>query len=168
MMLVHHAGARSYLFSALNSSPDLVSHLLQGITEEEADFLAAPDRFSIREIVAHLADWDSIFLGRMKQTVEENMPTIREYDEGERALELDYAHSNVAEQLRLFHQSRAQMNEFLRGLTPEQWERVCFHPRIGHMTVEALVTLVPLHDSYHLRQIMDWRKAFTVYQSVLD
>ena len=46
-MLIEHPGPRKYL--------------LHGLSEAEADFRPNAHRFSIREVVAHLADCDAIF-----------------------------------------------------------------------------------------------------------
>ncbi len=167
-MLVHNARIRNYLFIALDATPGLCSALLKGLTGEEADFSPDLNRFSIREVIAHLADWDTIFLARIKLTVEEETPILQEIDEGGRALDFDYAHADVAKQLSLFHEHRLRLNDFLRALSSEQWERVCFHPEIGHMSVEALATLVSLHDTYHLNQITQWRSVFAISQNPFD
>ncbi|BCM90997.1 hypothetical protein IAD21_02860 [Abditibacteriota bacterium] len=167
-MLVHHPGSRNYLLTALDATPNLCTALLHGLMEEEADFSPDPARFSIREVMAHLADWDQIFLARIKLTIKEETPPLKEFDEGQRALDFDYAHSDVWKELRLFHEHRPHVTEFLRALSTDEWERICFHPRIGHMSVEALATLVALHDTYHLSQIAQWRQTYAVYQSVLD
>jgi hypothetical protein len=55
-MLVEYTGARYYLLNALKSAPDIFGFLIDGLTEEAVDFRADAARFSIREVMAHLAE----------------------------------------------------------------------------------------------------------------
>jgi len=57
---------RHYLLLDLDSAPDVLARMLQGVTDP-AVFDARPDpaRFTLREMVAHLADWEAVFLRRL-------------------------------------------------------------------------------------------------------
>ncbi len=158
-MLVEYEYTKGYLFTALESAPGLFEHLLRGLTNEEADQRPDPDRFTLREVMAHLADWDEVFLTRMRRICDEDRPLLEGYDEGRRAIEHDYVSTNPFEQTRLFAERRAKMVAFLRSRTPDDWRREAVRPEIGLVTLEALALLVPLHDAYHLRQVADARSA---------
>lgn len=159
-MLIEHPGLRSYLLGALEAAPEVFDSLLQNLSGDEADFRPDPARFSLREVMAHLADWDVIFLERLTRTRDENEPSLPDVDEGQLVLEHDYAHADVKEQLRLFGERRAQLVAFARELPLEAWQRVCRHERAGRLTLEGLATLIPLHDAYHLRQVTQWRASY--------
>ena len=156
-MLVEYSYFRNYLFSALESAPALFGTLLEGLTEEEADRRPDPDRFTIREIIAHLADWDPVFLERLTRMRAEDHPTLPGYDEGQWAIDHDYAHTDWREQLALFTERRYALAAFLRSCSPEEWARTANRPEIGILTIESQALLIPLHDLYHLRQIAEWR-----------
>ncbi|MBV9868505.1 MAG: DinB family protein [Abitibacteriaceae bacterium] len=158
-MLVDYPYTRKYLFTALEAAPDLFDHLLKGLTEAEADRRPDPERFTIREIMAHLADWDAVFLARMTRVRDEDEPTIEGYDEGQRAIDLYYDRTDPTEQSRLFRERRVQLVKFLRSLEAADWQRACLRPEIGRLTFEGMALLVPLHDTYHLEQVAAWRKA---------
>lgn len=157
-MLIEHPGPLFYLLNALEAAPELFDHLLRDLSDEEADFRPDPARFSRREVVAHLADWEPIFLERLQRTRDKEKPGLPDVDEGQLALDHNYAGANVQQQLRRFHEGRARLVAFTRELPLEAWSRECEHERAGRLTLEALVTLVPLHDAYHLRQIVQWRE----------
>lgn len=58
-----------YLLLDLASAPDVLEKMLETITSPHVyDKRPDPERFTLREVVAHLADWDKVFLGRMKLT----------------------------------------------------------------------------------------------------
>jgi len=157
-MIIEYPYIQNYLFTALRSGPVLIAHLLEGVTDTEADARPEPERFTIREIVAHLAEWEPILLERMRRIRDEDCPELPGYDEGQLALNHHYALSDLAEQLALFQQRRKTVVAFLEALTPEQWQRVGNRPEIGLISIEGIGLLMPLHDTYHAEQLARYRK----------
>ena len=164
-MLTEYPYARSYLFTALDSAPALFDHLLYGLTEEEADHRPDPNRFTIREVMAHLADWEPVFLERLTRMRAEDHPTLPGYDEGQWAIDHGYAQTDWRAQCRLFADRRRETVAFLRASAPQDWARTADRPEIGTLTIEAQALLIPLHDTYHLRQIAQWRESFEGQQA---
>ena len=80
-MLLDSSYARSYLFFALESAPTLLTGALAGLTEAEADLRPEPARFTIREVLAHLAEWDPVFSERLTRMQREENPILLGYDE---------------------------------------------------------------------------------------
>jgi uncharacterized damage-inducible protein DinB len=148
---------RKYLFTALEAQPALFERALAALTAEEADRRPDPERFSIREAVAHIADWEEIFLERMRRICEEDHPTLPGYDEGVLAVERDYASRDPVEQLARYREGRKKMVSFLRDRPASEWQRTADRPEIGTVTLEALAIIVTLHDTYHLEQVSEWR-----------
>lgn len=157
-MLVEHEFLKNYLLWALSAPPAVFAKLLEGITQEEIDRKPDPERFSIREIMAHLADWEPVIQERIHRTLNETEPTLATVDPGELAADHDYAHADLAEQIALFNERRAKTVELVTGLNATDWQRTAVRPNIGVLTMEALVAQVPMHDLYHLRQVAEWRK----------
>ena len=108
-MLREYLCARNDLFNALEAAPALFDHLLRGLTEEEADQRPEPDRFAIREVIAHLADWEPVFLERLTRMRFEDHPTLPDCDEGQRAIERGYAQSDRHVQAPLFADRRREI-----------------------------------------------------------
>jgi uncharacterized damage-inducible protein DinB len=158
-MLVEYSYSRRYLFTALASTPVLFDNSLRELAPHEADLRPDPERFSIREIMAHLAHWEAIFLGRMQRVCDEEHPELEDLAEGQLVTEHNYAATDPLEQSRLFGERRAQTVAYLQTRTPKQWHRLGNRPEIGLITLEALAMLLPLHDIYHLQQIAAWRDA---------
>lgn len=78
-----------YLLTDLESAPDVLARLL-------AD-AAGPNRFTLREMAAHLADWEGVFLGRLTQTRDEENAVLHRLDEGQVARDNGYAHADPQE-----------------------------------------------------------------------
>jgi uncharacterized damage-inducible protein DinB len=148
--------ARYYLLHGLSAAPEVIDRLLLNATE--ADFDRRPDRerFTIREVLGHLADWEGVWMERISKMATEENPPLQGYDEGQWAIDHDYAHTDVREQQTRFREGRVRLVAYLRGLSPEQWERTGLHSEVGPVTISSLSVLVLGHDGYHTKQISEW------------
>ncbi len=151
---------RHYLLLDLDSAPDVLARMLQGVTDP-AVFDARPDpaRFTLREMVAHLADWEAVFLRRLTTTCDEENGVLQGLDEGQVALDHDYAHADPSECLARYKSGRAAIVAFLRGLSADQWQRVGNHTELGPVTLETQAVLIAVHDGYHRQQTLAWLAA---------
>jgi hypothetical protein len=95
----------------------------------------------------------------MKLMRTENHPTFEVYDETERAIENDYAHSDIQMEEMMFRKHRTALVEFLSSLSLDEWERTALHPEWGVQTIESMAVHILGHDGYHARQIADWLSA---------
>ncbi len=146
-----------YLLIDLASAPDVLEALLVGVTDAGAwDRKPEPGRFSLREMVAHLADWEGVFLGRLKQTRDEDNAVLQGRDEGQVAIDHDYAHADPQECLARYRAGRAELVAVLRELSPAQREQVGNHTEVGPISIEAQAVLIAAHDGYHQQQTVQW------------
>ncbi len=146
-----------YLLLDLESAPAVLARLLAGVTDPAIwDRRPDPDRFTLREMVAHLADWEGVFLGRLTQTRDEANATLHGLDEGQVATDNDYAHADPQECLMRYGAGRQKIVAFLSDLSPEQWERVGTHTEIGPISIEAQTVLIAAHDGYHRQQSLSF------------
>ena len=143
-----------YLIRALEMTPRLAEHELR---RGAADFDVRPhaDRFSMREVIAHLADWEPIMLTRIKAGVESPGATINAYDEGQMAIDHNYAASDPVQKLREWKADRAMSIEYIQGLSEEDFLKPVVHPERGPMLVGDIAHMLVSHDIYHLEQLAE-------------
>lgn len=146
-----------YLLSGLSTSPLTLGVLLRGITEAEMDTRPDPDRFTLREALAHLADWEGVWLERMTRIAQEDTPFLPSYDEGQWALDHNYAHADFPAELAKFGRGREQSVAFLQDLPGPAWRRVGLRDEAGPLSIFDMVAMILGHDGYHLRQVLDYR-----------
>lgn len=154
--------SRKYLLTALAGTPDVLDGLLQAVPTEDArwDNRPDPERFTLREIVAHLADWNPIFLDRLARTRDEAEPVLEDCDEGRIAIDHDYAHSDPHAGLKRFREGRAALLDLLRALPEDAWQRIGHRPPLlGPLTMEAQAVVILGHDGYHTQQVAQWLAA---------
>lgn len=148
----------NYLIHGLRATPLVVAHLIEDAGPADFDRRPDPERFTIREVVAHLADWDGVWLERTGRIVHDDNPVLDSYDEGQWAIDHRYSDLVVAAQLERFRTGREQFAAYLYDLSPEQWERTGVR-EFGPITIFQQTAMILGHDGYHLKQICDWLKA---------
>ena len=72
---------RAELLERFRRGAEVVAATLTGAAGAEVDFKPAPDHWSVRQIVAHLADSEMVGAERFRRTIAEENPTILWYDE---------------------------------------------------------------------------------------
>ena len=148
------------LLRGLEAAPDLLDRLLEDVTDPaHLDRRPDPNRFTMREVMAHLADWEGVFLLRVRQTRDEENAALIGLDEGQLAWDHDYAHADPADCRARFRHGRQELLAALSELTPAQWGRVGTHSEIGPISLETQAVMIASHDGYHLQQILEWLRA---------
>ncbi len=148
--------ARYYVMQGLAGTPYVVDRLLLDAGETDFDRKPYPERFTIREVMGHLADWEGVWLERIVRMRDGEHPFLPGYDEGQWAIDHDYAHMDVREQQARFRQGCEDLVAALNSLSPERWERTASHGEWGHVTIECVAARVLGHDGYHTQQISEW------------
>lgn len=145
-----------YLLKGLELSPALVEPVVRAVSADRYDEKIDPERFSFREAVAHLADWELVNLERIRRTVEEPGCTVPGLDEGQRAIDNDYASSDPIVQAGVFSANRQSTLTYLRSVDDEDWEKVSFHSERGRQTLYELATTILGHDVVHAEQFAQY------------
>ena len=150
------AKSRYYMMHGLSAAPVVIERMLRDTGPEEFDRRPDPDRFTIREVMGHLADWEGVWMERASRMANEENPHLQGYDEGQWAIDHGYAHMDLAEQIARFRTGRERLVTFLNALKPEDWSRTCTHDEWGPSNIEAMAVLILGHDGYHTKQIAEW------------
>lgn len=142
----------AYVMSSLPKIPALTERILRKVDPAKFDLRENPERFTIRESVAHLADWDPIFIERFKVGLDTPGGTIVVYDEGQIAIDHKYFERDVFEECARFSAGRAQLTDLLKGLSKADWDKTILHPEQGVLTLANFASIILGHDVYHLDQ----------------
>jgi len=148
------------LLERFRRGPELLAVVLTGVFGEEEDFVAEPGKWSIRQIVAHLADSELVIGHRMRQVVAEENPTLVAFDQEAWARNLDYARRKPKQSLETFRRIRAENYELLKELPEAAFARAGNHTERGRVTLEAIVEGCAQHAESHARQAQGIREAY--------
>lgn len=146
----------AYLFPGLEYGPRIVERMIAQIPPARYDEKTNPERFTLREAVAHLADWEPILRGRIEQAITTPDCLVNGIDEGVRADELGYGSWDVAEQLEVFRVEREKTIAYLRTLSAEDWQKAITHNEKGKQTVADQANQLLGHDLYHIDHLTEF------------
>lgn len=135
----------------LSSTADAIADCLYAIGPERVNQPPAPGKWSVAEIVCHLADCELVFGFRLRQTLAEDAPTIQPFDQDRWAGW--YRGVAAAEALEAFRAIRAWNLAMLRAALPAAAARTMTHPERGTMTFQTVVETMAGHDLNHLAQL---------------
>src|SRR5947209_14809392 len=103
------------LLERFRRGPEILAAALTGAAGSEVDF-AAEGEWSVRQIMAHLADAEIVGAMRFRQVIAENEPKLQAYDQEAWANHLDYPNRKPSHSLETFRRIRSENYELMAGL----------------------------------------------------
>ena len=146
----------AYLFPGLEFGPRIVQRLVEQVPVGRHDEKTNPNRFTLREAIAHLADWEPILRGRIELAVTTPGSPVQGMDEGLRAEDMKYQDWDVFESLKKFADERATTIAYLRGLPAEAFANSIVHNEKGPQTVMDQANQLLGHDLYHIDHLTEY------------
>lgn len=156
-MMDHHR--REKLVVAYKDGYRAVTDALAGATDTELDFDSGEGRWTVRQIVHHLADSEMTSAIRLRLLIASESPNIVGYNQDEYARRLYYSDRPIAAALAAFDAARRTSAEILDRLSEDEWLREGTHNEIGRYTVYKWLEIYAVHAHGHAEQIQAARAA---------
>ena len=134
-------------------TPDVLAELVGNVSNARLTERPNPDKWSIGEILAHLAEDEIASAWRYRQMVEHSGIELAGFDQDLWARIGNYGGRAPQESLSLFKLLRGANLKFLSGLSAEQWNCFGIHAERGRITVKDLAAHMAGHDANHVAQI---------------
>ena len=150
--LLSYAGEKDPL-RLQQAAPAKLAALVKGKTRKQLTRRPAPDKWSIAEIMAHLADAEVAIAWRIRQVLASNTISIQAYDQDLWAKTFDYAKRDPRQSLKNFRSLREANVALLKSVPRKLWGNYGVHQERGNESVSHIVRMVSGHDINHLRQI---------------
>ena len=135
------------------AAPKKLALLLKGKTGKQLMRRPGPDKWSVAEIVAHLADAELAISWRIRQILSNNAVPIQAYDQDRWAKTFDYAHRDPRQSLASFRSLREANVALLKSVPRKLWDNYGVHEERGHESISHVVRMVAGHDLNHLQQV---------------
>jgi DinB superfamily len=148
------------LLERFRRGPELLAVVLTGVFGEEEDFIPAPGKWSIRQIIAHLADSEIVCAHRLRQIIAEDQPTLIAFDQDAWARNLDYARRKPKQSLESFRRVRGENYELLKEVPESAYTRTGNHSERGPITLLFQLELLAAHAESHARQMQTIREEY--------
>jgi hypothetical protein len=126
---------------------------LRGIAEPLLRRAEAPGKWSVIQVIQHLADSELVAGYRIRMMLSQDRPLLPGYDQDRWAGEFQYDQVPLTVALNQLRGLRAANLLLWKRLTPQQLERVGIHSERGPESVRHLLQLMGAHDLVHRRQI---------------
>lgn len=135
-----------------------LARLIRGLTPAQLRKRPQPGKWSIAEILAHLADTELVAGYRIRKMVSASGCAITGFDQDTWARDGNYLRRDPRRSLATFQAIRANNLDFYRGLSSEQRSHYGMHSERGKETVGDTIRMFGGHDINHLRQVEAIRK----------
>jgi uncharacterized damage-inducible protein DinB len=126
---------------------------IQGLTPKQLRQQPEPGKWSIAEIVAHLADVEIVASWRMRSVLGANGTPIQAFDQDTWASVFQYNKRDVKQSLDIFRVLRDNNLAMLKALPQEKWDNYGMHAERGKETIAHLARMFAGHDTNHVLQV---------------
>ena len=130
-----------------------LDRLIGGVSIASLRRRPAPEKWSVSDIVAHLADGEIVGAFRMRFILGSPGAPIVAYDQDIWVTSGHYDKRDPRKSLEQFRVLREGNLSLLRSLEPEQWKHYGIHSERGQETIEHMVRMFAAHDINHVQQI---------------
>jgi hypothetical protein len=148
------------LLERFRRGAELVAMSMTGAAGAELDFVPAPGKWSVRQIICHLADSELVAAMRFRQIIAENQPRIQSYDQNLWAANLDYSKRKASHVIETFRRLRGENHELLKDLPESAFSRAGVHSERGPVTLLDLLKIYTEHAEKHTVQLRAVRAAY--------
>jgi hypothetical protein len=127
--------------------------LIRGLTPKQLKWQPQPGKWSIAQILAHLADVEIVASWRMRSIIGADGITIQPFDQDVWASVFEYGNRDPKQSLEVFRVLRENNLAMLKALPREGWDRHGMHLERGKETIAHLTRMFAGHDVNHTKQI---------------
>ncbi|HXX45199.1 MAG TPA: DinB family protein [Candidatus Acidoferrales bacterium] len=135
------------------AAPVRLAKLLKGVSPAKARKRPAPGKWSIAEIVSHIADTELVVGYRIRAILGEPGTQIIGFDQDVWVTALHYDKRDLKKSYEQYRALREANVALLKSLAPEQWKHHGMHSERGPESVETIVKMMAGHDINHFQQI---------------
>ncbi len=139
--------------AVMAATPRKLLLLLKGKRRAALTKRAEPDKWSVGEVLAHLADAELAFSWRIRLMLGANGTTVQAYDQDVWCAFSSYPKHDPKMSLDAFRILRERNVHLLRLIPKEMWKNYGMHEERGKETVARLTEMMAGHDINHVRQL---------------
>ena len=133
------------------ATPGHLKSIMTSLSDDQINRSPAPGKWSIREILCHLADCEMVFAFRIRQTLAEPHHVVQPFDQDIWAK--PYAAYTAQAALATFAAVREWNLALVRSLPSDAFAKPMTHPERGTMTLQTVIETMGGHDINHLKQM---------------
>lgn len=130
-----------------------LERLMRGVPASRLRKRPAPEKWSVGEILAHLADAEIVTGWRLRQILGAPGTPIQAFDQDSWVAAGHYEKRDPRKSAEQFRVLREANLSLLKSLSAEQWKHYGMHAERGVETIEHIVRMMAGHDVNHTKQV---------------
>ncbi|HYL69430.1 MAG TPA: DinB family protein [Candidatus Limnocylindria bacterium] len=135
------------------ATPKKLAGLIKGVPAAKLRKRPAPEKWSVAEIVAHLADTEIVGGWRIRAILGAPGSPISAFNQDSWVTACHYEKRDARKDVEQFRVLREANLALMKSLTPEQWRHFGIHSERGEETIEHIAKMFAGHDLNHIQQI---------------
>ena len=156
---------RERLLVSLAGTPDVLDEMVRRLMPHDPvwDLKPDPNRYTLREIMAHLLALEMRWFERIAQTSARDGVLLPIIDLAQLEAEFQYGSSDPLASRTKLRERRSMLVKLLTDLDEDHWQHSAYWPRAGvavanpsRVTIDEQAALVAIHDGYHTAQVAQW------------
>lgn len=152
----------SQLITAYAAGPAELTAAAAGLSAEQLRSRPVAGKWSTHEVICHIADFEPVYLDRIKRVIAENEPTLFSGDPDLFSARLHYDARDTATELAFITACRRHLTAILQQLSDADFQRLGQHSEAGPLSLEKLLRNVTGHIPHHVKFIAEKRQALGV------
>jgi uncharacterized damage-inducible protein DinB len=136
-----------------SATPKKLARLIESVPPAKLRKRPAPEKWSVAEILAHLADVEIVVGWRMRSILGSPGTTIAAFDQDAWVVAGHYEKRDPRKSIELQRTLREANLALLKSISPEQWKHFGQHAERGQESIEHIVRMIAGHDINHISQI---------------
>ena len=142
------------VLAALAAQRNATAALLAGISEAKAGYRYAPGKWSVKEVIGHLADSERVFSYRALRVARADITPLPGFDENAWMPEAGFDRRTLADIAAEFRAVRDSTLALFHGFDADAWPRI--GTASGHpISARALAWIISGHEAHHLRVLAE-------------
>lgn len=142
------------MLEAFGRAPTLLSAALREFPKRMWLYKPSAERWSIHEIILHLADSEAGSYVRCRHLIAQPGAPIAKFDAARWAGTLGYFHQSTREALEIIRRLRKMTHHLLTSVPEPVWLHVVEHPGQGEISLELWVERQERHIPRHVEQMI--------------
>jgi hypothetical protein len=144
---------RRQKLESFGRAPALLSAALRQYPKKMWLYKPSPDRWSIHEIILHLADSEATSYVRCRRFIAEPGSPVLKFDAARWAGTLGYFHQSTREALEIIRRLRKMTYQLIVTLPEAVWSHTVEHPRDGELSLDRWIEMQERHVPHHIEQM---------------
>jgi hypothetical protein len=140
----------STLIEAYSGGAKLLGNAIRSAAEADLDARPIEGKWSIREVVCHVADSEIVYADRMKRVLAEDNPTFFEADPNLFGRALHCSRRPLDKELNVVEAIRTHMVAILESCDGDDFQRTGVHSLDGPLTLKTLLERITAHIPHHV------------------